>query len=151
MANKKKRFIIIEQTPIYSFAFRSTSQSINNNAWTKVLFNSLGQSNGLAFDLTTATYTILQEGIYNIDAYVNWPINGNGGRGIRIMINSIEYNRVYMQSAATQASAIGLSRSKYLNVGAVLRVEAIQLSGGALNITPITEGTMFGLTKVSNL
>jgi helix-turn-helix protein len=127
--------------------YKSTNQSIANNTVVAVSFDT--QDSGLTNDATflsvgggntTFTNNSGSAQIWNVQATVEWDLNSTSYRYIRILkvgATGTDTRRVAVDSRLPQATfgtQQSLSSTVYLLNNEYIQIEALQATGGALNV-----------------
>jgi len=120
--------------------YRSTNQSIPNNAATNLSFDTVRWDSSGHWNVANPTrLTCKVAGTYIVTANVNWVSSAAGGanRVVGIKVNGIAVGVGGMAAVAIIGSFIGESAPTIvqLNVGDYVEAYAFQDSGGALNIS----------------
>lgn len=124
-------------------AYRSVDNGITNNTWTVVSFDAedfdLGTPSNDMHDNTTnaGRLTCRVAGLYYVTANICFDSNATGIRAVRLRMNGtgnpfaqIECNN----SGAANFTQINLSAPWRMAVNDYVEVEAVQVSGGGLNV-----------------
>jgi len=128
--------VIAGPTP-YVVARSTTQQSLANSTWaTLTTWATPTTQREITFDVTTGLATIIRSGVYELDGYVS--INAGGSVGDRVSrftrngtadANTVVYNITSTNGNVT----LPVRRTISLLAGDVIRFQALQASGGALN------------------
>lgn len=133
----------IYYTPVVAKLRRTTSQSINNNAWTAIQFDAEDADNYNGHSITSNTdqFVVPKTGLYMVTGSGNFIQNATGLRGVRFSINGTSSpDSSVLPTCATDLWAACIATVLPLNVNDVLRLEVLQTSGGALNSNGNTPG-----------
>jgi hypothetical protein len=117
-------------------------QSIANNAWTTVTFNSEQTDTLGGHDNATnpSRYTATVAGWYQLHATVSFAVNATGNRGLKFLTNATtSWGRTLTPSVSTNSPTVSSSTLVFLNIGDYAEVQIFQTSGGALD-TILTDG-----------
>lgn len=115
---------------------RSAVQSIPNNTTTDISFDteSFDSDGFITVTATTATIPAGLGGLYDITAQVEFAASGTYDSAVNVVAGGVQYPQVGANLFARQA--IGLPAVP-LAAGATVKVQAHQVSGGALNAQAI--------------
>lgn len=123
----------------------TATQSVANLTWTSVLFGAedCDQANGAAGDqhstsVNTSRFTCAWPGRYLVSGGVAFAGNTTGRRGTRVAINGALVEASGTIVIATSASLVIIpvrGTLVYLTVGDYVEIQALQESGGALNVS----------------
>lgn len=97
-------------------------------------------------DLTNDRIIIRKTGLYMCGAGTSWGVNGGGYRRIRLMKNATQFTveRKLAHNTVGEQNTISTHIPHDFIAGDLITAEALQTSGGALNITPEgTSGSVF--------
>lgn len=118
--------------------YLSANQSINNNSWTEVSWNSESYDTNTMHDTSTnpEDITIKTAGLYQVNVQIRWSdISTTGSRGIRVKQNgTIVMNPFLDVSGMSSYQFVECSDSLVFAVNDVITVEVFQDSGSAKNI-----------------
>lgn len=118
---------------------QTVAQSITSGTFTAVTFDAedLDYDNGHSTAANTDRYTANTTAWYSVSGGVSYAANATGMRGLRYTVNGTGVNgsevNVQAGPASVTTSVPGRTMLVFLNSGDILRVEAFQNSGGALN------------------
>jgi hypothetical protein len=129
------------------FAYRSSAQSVNSSAWTKVLFNTTLFDNGGDYDFTTnRRYDVAQDGKYSFKSRVSIDsLPDQDTFLIAYYVNGVRTERGNsIHQSGAGALGIVVTAEIDLVVGDYVEVFVWQNSGGALNLRIGREETYFG-------
>jgi hypothetical protein len=120
----------------------NTTQSTTSGTYAAVAFQveEFDSVNGHDNASFNTRYTFVYPGKYEISAGVFFAGNATGRRGIRIVLNGTFVDASSVLLAATTASGVTLADSAELvsvAVGDYVEIQALQESGGALNISAV--------------
>lgn len=131
-------------------ANHNTTQSIGNASPTDVVFNTERYDTDAYHSTGSNTEQFVvptgKAGKYDIAASVSWAANATGIRGAFILVNGNIVAGNYAPGVATFAGQVTITTQYDLAVGDVVKIQALQTSGGALNATATT--TNFGMLLV---
>lgn len=124
---------------------QTTTQSVSNNAWTALAFDT-EQADTYGGHLTTSNtsrYVAQVAGWYTVCGVSVWGANATGSRGARLHINgSVIQGSSQLIATVTTGSLTGVCtpvRAIQLAVGDYVEVAGYQSSGGALSTGVATE------------
>lgn len=125
---------------ISSQAGRNATQSIPNQTFTVVNFDTLVYDLSGSMDVTTnkGRFTCPIAGIYSVKTSVEFTNNATGGRAIALYKNGVVYNNLsncQVNSGAAPTTICGTT-SVSCKAGDYLEIYAYQASGGNLNLAP---------------
>ncbi len=128
--------------------FKSANQSINNNTFTAITFNSEDYDTDTFHDTSTNTSRITipsgKGGKYLITGVIIFQDNATNDRTVYLYKNGVSDQELFaMKNAGGFNTSNGLSFVKVLTAGDYIEVFALQNSGGALNIIGGTLATHF--------
>lgn len=83
---------------------------------------------------TRITIQLLSAGFYQVDACLTWAPNGTGERFAQILLNGNEMTNVVASPLTGLLSAVQTSRPLIVTPGDYVEIQAIQNSGGALDL-----------------
>lgn len=115
----------------------SAAQTINNNTWTKVLFNTKNKDLLNEYNNTTYRFTPLYQGRYLITCGFAYVHHDNGIRSITIYKNGVNTNRVMTLESNTQNNTdpvYNYTTTLDLNANDYIEFYTYQNRGGTLNI-----------------
>ena len=128
--------------------YKSANQSINNNTFTAITFNSEDYDTDSFHDTSTNTSRITipsgKGGKYLITGVIIFQDNATNDRTVYLYKNGTSDQELFAQkNAGGYNTSNGLSFVKVLNAADYIEVFALQNSGGALNIIGTTLSTHF--------
>lgn len=131
------------ECPAQCGAFHNTTQSVANATWTAAAFNSeiLDTSNLHDTATNTDRINVPRTGKYRITAQAEFAGNATGYRQARITVNGSALARstkIIPNNGASLEAQAGIEIYALLTAGDIVRLEAYQDSGGALNLTSNT-------------
>ena len=124
---------------------KSAVQSINNDAWTKIKFENqtYGYSNsaGLLYDTGSYTGIVVPAGYVAmiVTAMVEFPANTTGVRVATLYKNEAIISRQSIQLTNNFPTRLCLTAAIPVTKEDVITMDAYQNSGGALNISTLTQ------------
>jgi hypothetical protein len=127
--------------------YRAAAQSINNNSWTFVNFDSEDADTGNMHSTSVNSFavTINQAGLYACAGKGGFVANATGQRAVRATKNNVVINgsSVIFNNVGASNVASGATPPLYVQcaLNDVLGVQVWQQSGGALNTSSGTVGT----------
>lgn len=130
--------------PVF-LAYASVAQSIPNNAFTAITFDTevVDSFNGHSGITNPSRYTAQVAGYYDVVGKVSWAANATGRRIASLFVNGAELGYTRGESNASSTAIAGSCFAiapVFLNVNDYVEVQGFQSSGGALNtaVTPTT-------------
>ena len=128
--------------------YKSANQSINNNTFTAITFNSEDYDTNSFHDTSTNTSRITipsgKGGKYLITGVIIFQDNATNDRTVYLYKNGVSDQELFAQkNAGGYNTSNGLSFVKVLDAADYIEVFALQNSGGALNIIGGTLSTHF--------
>lgn len=118
---------------------RSTAYAFPSGAWTNVLLDTDVIENDpsiLDCDAANNRIKILKTGVYLLTAYVAFLDNVTGDRGLRFELNgTYDANEFFMGKDATGRWRYFLILPRQFFAGDLIKLQAYQSSGAALNLT----------------
>lgn len=124
-------------------AHNTGTESINNITWTPVTFDS--ETGGWDTDSIHSTssntdrFTVPRPGKYLVMGEVYWAANATGFRAMRVTVGGTQKSEDYRINLV--ATAFTMNHAWQVNCAAndIIRIEVYQNSGGALNITNVSD------------
>jgi hypothetical protein len=123
----------------------TATQSLTNNAGTKITFNTASSTPTIDsydpqgwFDNANDRIEIGQDGFYNIIAGVGFATNATGRRFAQIQVNGVDRTTMQVQALSGATTLLIASTNVYLVSGDYVEAFALQQSGGALNTVSVT-------------
>lgn len=119
----------------------SAAQSLTSGNATDLLFDvEVWDTNGFHDATNTDRFTIPsgQGGRYSIMATVQFATSATSRRGVGISknaTNTMDFPQMQVQASGNGVTAVHIATVMDLIVGDIIRIPAIQLSGGALNVS----------------
>lgn len=143
------QYALFLMTPPMAKLRRTTTQSINNNAWTAILFDAEDADNygGHSTTSNTDQYVVQVTGLYLLTGSADFVFNNTGTRGARFTVNGTAIPGSTVTPTATTGGNLWsacISTPTPLNVGDIVRLEVLQDSGAPLNANGNTP--LFGCT-----
>jgi hypothetical protein len=120
----------------YLYRGRTNAQSIPNNAYTAIVWDTVNEDRMLANGATGDEILMRRAGVYTFRSVAGFAANGTGIRGIRITKNGTEIPGSKDSRPTFAGGVIHCSTGVDVrcNIGDIIRVEVLQDSGGALNL-----------------
>lgn len=119
------------QRPSVSVA-KAAAQSIPNNAFTDITFDTETFDSDTMFTATSANVTVKHAGLWLITARVGYITNGTGSRGATLLKNGGTV-AASLAAASSVSHVAGVTAQLRLAVNDVIKLQAFQNSGAALN------------------
>lgn len=146
----RKRWVSCgEQAKIFhSRATRITNINISNSTPTDVTWPVLDGSavpNPYFTGVAGGTFTILQDGVYDVQAFISWATNATGYRRVILrfsILSDVTTAHLAASGVDTEQSAVALSVP--LLAGETVKAEVTQSSGGAL---AVQTGSFLSITR----
>jgi hypothetical protein len=133
------------ECPAQCGVFHNTTQSVADTTWTVAVFNSeLVDTSGLhdtTLDDRRDRVNVPRTGKYRITAQAEFAANATGYRQARITVNGSALARstkIVPNNGASLEAQASIEIYAILTAGDIVRLEAYQDSGGALNLTSNT-------------
>jgi hypothetical protein len=130
-------------TPPFAIIKQSGSQSLTNNTWTTITFDTeeIDRDNMHSTTTNNSRATAQTAGYYQIDAIYAASSNATGGRATRLQVNgaNVAGRSTAVMTASNFQTGVVVSGPVYLNVGDYVELQANQLSGGALSTVNLTD------------
>jgi hypothetical protein len=132
-------------------AFRDgTNQSIPNNSWTKVEFNTEDYDSLGEYDsVTNYRFTAQNAGYYFIGTVLAFATNTTGMRKAAIKKNASYAQEVSQLPVAGERAMVNGATILYLAAGDYVEIEAFQDSGASLDISIFNNHTTFVVHRLS--
>ena len=130
--------------------FKSANQSIANNTFVVITFNSENFDTDTYHSTSTNTSRITipsgKGGYYNVSATLSFAGNNTGIRQLNLLKNGTAVQNMFSTSPTQSAGDYRVSGSTILNLvaGDYLEINGYQSSGGALDVQGIAAETTFG-------
>lgn len=131
-----QRVSTLEAVPPFVHLDRTTTQSIPDNAYTAISWNSEANDNANMWSSGT-NITVTKAGIYSITASVSWPNSTTGSRTARILRNGTAINSEKI-SPFNGSHWNNMQWIEPMAVGDVITVDVLQNTGAALNVSTAT-------------
>lgn len=113
----------------------NTPQSIPNNAFTAVLFDTAEALSGITYNAATGEFTVPKAGIYSIAGQVRFNANATGRRIASVSVNGTPRSDIEVNPAALPAvPSAPFAAALVLAAGDKVKVSAFQTSGAALTV-----------------
>ncbi len=109
------------------------AQSIPNNSWTSIQWDTEVVDTNAMFAATSDTITINASGIYGVSSYLGFVANGTGRRILAIVINGVFRDLKSVISDGAVTNHLGTTGVFSLSVGDAVTIRAWQDSGAGLN------------------
>jgi len=127
--------------------YHSLNQSIPNNTWTTLSFDSEHFDSENIHDSSDATKLICKTaGTYLIIGYVSFGVSSTGVRGARLLRNGGITGEVVINAPINAYAGVLISRVINLSVNNYIQMAAYQTSGGALDVG--SSQTVLSMVKV---
>ena len=135
---------VLGQVPVQLGSWESAStQSVPNNTMDKVTGWGADVYGGThpfctapgAGGSPAGTITILEDGLYDINASVTFVSNAVGRRVAAIYVNEVEVRRVAFGTDTGGTAVVQVTHARPLSAGDTVNVYAYQESGAALNLS----------------
>jgi len=124
------------QPPWMSSAYRAAStQTIPNNTFTKVDFDTLEDDTHSAFSLSTNGVIVASDGYYQAIGRVAWAGSSTGIRTLSLYVNGTEFISTQMGSGTTGSLVQQISHSRLFDADDNIELYCRQNTGGDLNLT----------------
>jgi len=130
--------ILLAQDPPMAIVRRVATQSINNNSFTDVSFDTEDVDNDGLVNLGTfpTRVTLAHDGYYVVMFGVTWGSNGTGVRAQAATLNATEISGTGFEIPAFTGNPRHGGGNGFIGVtGDIVRLNVFQNSGGALTIT----------------
>lgn len=134
------RLDALEAPTPYARGYKDAQQTIPHNAWTPA-FSGESQTliGGMVYN--GPSYTVPEDGLYDISAQFLWTINSTGYRAIRVLINSIAAPVGYRYSGNNNSNnSSGIDGTAPLLAGDAIEIHLYQNSGASLTLNTNTSG-----------
>lgn len=130
---------------------RATSQSINNNTATTVLFATKDYDTHSAYDTVTGLYTVPVPGKYRVSATIETPNAGSGVKEIDVIVSGASTKTlVQLPAGAAGVQIITGSATVSANAGQTIGIQFFQNSGVGMGIAASgSQYTHFSIERVS--
>lgn len=122
----------------------SVNQSIPNNAWTTLAWDSeVVDVDGLHDPTDNTKFFFRPGGLYAAVVQISWTPSGTGGRGIRFVQDTFPVASVFVPGLAATSLPASTDQSQQCTMqpggvtGAFFQVQVWQNSGAALNCTKV--------------
>lgn len=112
---------------------RSTNQTIPNNTWTTIQFESADYANSMGWNNITYDVTASLAGLYATQLMVKWVANATGIRGIRILVDDVLLIEK-LGPAANSEYGMFVAKKKALSTSQKFKYQVFQTSGADLAI-----------------
>lgn len=122
--------------PLNLLISRVAAQSIPNNAFTAVSFDTETTDTDNMFTATSTNVTVNTGGLWLIVGQVGFAVNGTGGRGATLRKNGTDI-AASLFTASNVSSVVPVSAVVRLVATDVITMTAFQNSGGALNTNTV--------------
>lgn len=130
----------------YASLAKNTNQTVSSSAWTKYLMDTVLNSFIYVPTLTTNDVTVPESALYTISATITFAANTSGARAVRLKVGSVVVASADISAAID--NAVTVTRTRRINVGAVVSVEVFQSSGVALDVlAPASGESLISITK----
>lgn len=144
--------VIYNMDPIVARVSRNSSQSINNNLWTALGFNTEDFDTDSFHDNSTnnTRLTAQRDGYYRVNGNVTFASDSTGIRGLAIKLNGSTTKELIRENAVVGA-AHALDTSSLIDMAKddYVELEAYQNSGGSLNVQSNTDySPIFSIEQV---
>lgn len=127
-------------TPPRAYLSKTTTQSLTNGALTTVTSWTAIMARAMTVSASSGTITIPYTGRYNVWAQVLFAANSTGYRGVSVLQNaSVMARNEMLPATGTNTVFVPVTINGFpFTAGDVISVQAVQTSGGALNVTGTT-------------
>lgn len=135
-------------------ALNSANLALANNTWTNLTFDTdvFDVYNMHSTSSLTERFVAPGAGRYLAWAYASFAANGTGSRGLALLLGGVGYIAFQMlPTAVTQATSLTVARVVTMSPGDYVYSQAIQDSGGALNVTTGNGGPAAGISWLGPL
>lgn len=130
---------------------RTTAQTIGNNTWTKVQFNSIVKDTQNEYDATNFRFISQNQGEYLVNSILTYVADRSRSRGIEIYKNGVPTGVRFIVQGNTDntnlVTNISISYTLSLNVNDYIEIYTWQNTGANLNLT--AGGNYFNVIKIA--
>lgn len=127
---------------MFAEAERNTNQSVSSaGSFTTIDLNNTVEDGYGMVDLTNDRITFPKDGLVHIEGSVQFASNGTGDRGVGLVYNNnigsgdIEIARSFAAPTSSNDTSLEVDRTYRVIKGGYVDLNALQTSGGALNVT----------------
>ncbi|MFH2073207.1 MAG: hypothetical protein ABIJ75_10200 [Actinomycetota bacterium] len=130
---------------------RDAIQSIPNNTWTAVLWNTetydTGGWHSVASNTDRITPTLPDQTVVNVKSIIQFASNATGVRAVRVLKSGSSIGMVDMNAVSGAASRVPIAVDSMFGTGDYYTLEVYQTSGAALDVASGVENTHFSVTN----
>lgn len=140
----------LTQKTVYADGDHTTGQSIPNSTFTTVIYDTEFEDDFGIYDNTTGVFTAKQDGIFLFNFAIAYSANSSGARGSAVLVNGVD-RKVCNSVPATAAPSVHTSsgtRLLRLAKNDTVEMEAIQTSGGNLNLSTSANNNYFSINSL---
>lgn len=127
----------------------SSTQNINQNTWTTVVFNNEQYDEGSDYNTSTGEYTVPTTGVYLIAANVEFAVASAGDNlGVKITVNSTDYAKTTADPVGTSNYGINVAMPIYLTAEDVVVIKAYNGNNND-TLQAGVDSTLFAVQRLS--
>lgn len=144
---------ILTSEPVQCRLASSATQSISNNSWTALTYDTEGADDFSMFSTSYPSRVVLPgAGVYLVSAYVSFATNTTGTRGMGIRFNGSSWMALDTRPAVTTAGPTFMTIQgvvPYVNSGDYIEIHVYQDSGGSLSTQTTSMWTRLVVVRIA--